>query len=224
MEIITPSAVIETPESHIEDYARLLERFGRTSHPTDGPISDESASAFLRRYAIELGHESLLEHCVVSARFICDRSASHQLVRHRLGSYTQESQRVSDYSASGIRVICPPTIRQDAARFTAWKDAVERAESAYRTLLAAGAPPEDARAVLPNCTKTELVATFNLRQWRHVFIQRALNPRAQWQIRELMTDLLKQLVGLLPSVFGDLQQKILYRLVFEDTKNIPAKD
>lgn len=216
MEVIAPSVSIITPREHIADYLRLLETFGRTCHKSEDKAGDGSAERFVDKYLIKLGHESVLEHCSISARFVCDRSASHQLVRHRIGSFSQESQRVVDYS-NGIQVICPPTIQENPDAFSLWRDHVCRAETAYRSLLEAGVPPEDARSVLPNCTKTELVATFNLRQWRHIFEQRALNPRAQWQIRELMADLLRQMHALLPVVFADLQQKILYRLVFSDT-------
>jgi len=215
MHIIKPSVVIETPESHIQDYMKLLEKFGRVCHKTESAIAEGTADVFVNKYMIEMGHESVLEHCSLTARFICDRSASHQLVRHRIGSFSQESQRYVDYSETGLEVVCPPSIRNDPVKFKSWADTVETLEKEYRRLLSLGVPPEDARSVLPNCTKTEVVATFNLRQWRHVFMQRALNPRAQWEIRELMTDLMKECYRLLPVVFGDLQQKILYNLMFE---------
>ena len=150
---------------------------------------------------------------MVTARFVCDRSASHQLVRHRLGAYSQESQRSVDYS-DGLSVICPPSIRTRQELFDEWQAMIARIEEEYRRMVEAGIPPEDARSILPNCTVTTVIATYNLRQWRHVFRQRALNPRAQWQIRELMSDLLRQLHGLLPVVFEDLSREILYRMIF----------
>ncbi len=219
MEIISPSVCIETPESHIREYSKLIERYGRTCYKSEEEISEDSAEEFILKNIIEKGHESILEHCSITARFICDRSASHQLVRHRIGSFSQESQRVVDYSRGGIQVICPPTIRNNEQAFSLWKEDIETAEKAYRDLLQTGVPPEDARSVLPNCTKTEVVTTFNLRQWRYVFMRRALNPQAQWEIRELMTELLKQMYKHMPIVFQDLQQKILYRLVFENPQS-----
>lgn len=215
MKIIKPSVTLETPVEHLRDYLTLIERYGRTCHKSEEGISPGSADPFIRKYMIDMGHESVLEHCSVTARFICDRSASHQLVRHRLGSYSQESQRAVDYSRSELCVICPPRIESRPEALTLWTRSVELAEKNYRLLVETGVPPEDARSLLPNCVKTEVVATFNLRQWRHVFIQRALNPRAQWQIRELTADLLRQMHGHLPVVFEDLQSKILYKLVFE---------
>ncbi len=215
MQIIEPRVRIETPDSHIADFPVLLERFGRACHRTENRMREGGADDFIRKYFIELGHESVLEHCAVTVRFTCDRTASHQLVRHRIGSYSQESQRAVDYSDTGIQVICPPSIRENADLLKDWTACMERLEAEYRRLVESGVPPEDARSVLPNCTKTEVVATFNLRQWRHIFIQRALNPKAQWQIRRLMADLLKMLTERLPAVFEDLQREILYKLVFE---------
>jgi len=221
MQIIQPSVTIETPAEQIKGYLAELERFGRVCHKSEDAITDGSAEAFVSKYLIEMGHESVMEHCHVTARFVLDRSASHQLVRHRIGSFSQESQRFCDYSSDGIQVICPPTIQENPEAFEQWKKSVEELEANYRTLLEANIPPEDARSVLPNCTKTEVVATFNLRMWRHIFEQRALNPRAQWQIRNLMADLLKQMNKLIPVLFQDLQQKILYKLVMSDNAILP---
>lgn len=214
MQIIEPSVTIETPLAEIRGFLPFIERCGRTCHKSEGAIHEGSAAAFVKRYAIELGHESLLEHASITVRFICDRTASHQLVRHRLGAYSQESQRYVDYSQSGLQVVCPPSVAESETAKARWIASVSEAEATYRALLADGVPAEDARSVLPGCTKTEVVATFNLRQWRHVFSERALNPRAQWQIRALTSELLKQFVALLPEVFEDLQQKILYNLMF----------
>lgn len=221
MEIIAPSVTIETPEEHLKTYPVLLERIGRISDKTSEPLTNETAERFIREELIGLERESVLEHCTITARFICDRSASHQLVRHRLASYTQESQRIVDYSDKGLVVICPPSVMENEKAFESWKALVEHTEKEYALLIEKGVKPEDARSVLPNCTKTEVVSTMNLRSWRHVFSQRALNPRAQWQIRYLMTQLLKKLNKRLPEIFGDMQQKILYKLVFEKPEHWP---
>ena len=214
MRIIEPTVSIITPQSHIDDYLALLEEYGATAYKGVHEVHETSAEDFVQRYIIERGHESILEHLVLSARFICDRSASHQLVRHRIAAYTQESQRVTSY-AEGIEVVCPPDIRENEVALAAWKQAVEMAEQQYRALIEADVKPEDARSVLPQCVKTEVVATFNLRTWRHVFLRRALNMRAQWQIRELMLKLLRDMHEALPVVFADLEPKLLYQMVFE---------
>ncbi len=213
MKLVEPSVRIETPVEVIAGYLKHLERFGRVCHRTEDQAEEGSAEPFIKKYLIERGHESVLEHGVVTARFTCDRSASHQLVRHRLGAYSQESQRAVDYS-DGLKVICPPSVQEKPELFDRWKDNILRLEAEYKTLVDGGIPPEDARSLLPNCTVTTVIATYNLRQWRHVFRQRALNPRAQWQIRELMAELLRQLHGLLPVVFEDLNRDILYRMMF----------
>jgi thymidylate synthase (FAD) len=180
---------------------------------------------------IKAGHESVLEHCSITVRFIGDRSMSHQLVRHRIAAYSLESQRYCDYGKDGFQVVLPPSIgklpagtyvkdscgwlfalgdyhidQDDQSYFQAidWLHQVGSAYETYLNLRTNGVLPEDARSVLPNCTKTEVVTTFNLRQWRHVFRDRALNPRAQWQIRELMQSTLEIFFRMLPCVFGDL--------------------
>ena len=213
MRIIEPSVTIVTPETHLATYLSLLETCGAVAYRDQHTPGPDTASDFVRQRVIEGGHLSILEHLSVSARFVCDRSASHQLVRHRLGAYTQESQRITAYQ--DIEVICPPSVRDNPALFADWTEAVQQAEARYRQLLAAGIAPEDARSLLPNCMSTTVVATFNLRQWRHVFLSRALNPKAQWQIRHLMLELLRQMNRHLPQVFADLEGELLYNFVFK---------
>ena len=162
---------------------------------------------------IKSGHESVIEHCSITVKIICDRSCSHQLVRHRIAAFSQESQRYCNYNKLGFEIIQPRTIKKDTKMgaanwvYNAWYDTVELSLAAYEQLIDYGIPPEDARSVLPNAMKTEVVTTFNLRQWRHVFIERALNRRAQWQIREIMLDILASFDMYLPCVFIDLAEK-----------------
>lgn len=144
--------------------------------------------AFVRRL-IASGHESVLEHCSLSAEIVCSRACSHQIVRHRLCAYSQESQRYVNYSKQGYDIIGDFDCSQAIAQ--------------YEQLLAEGCKPEEARSVLPNCMATRLVMTTNLRQWRHIFKERALNPHAQDEIRGLFKHLLDT-VGL-EDVFYDLR-------------------
>jgi len=227
--IVKPSAEIITPVSWDAEIMRLLEDAGRTCYKSEDKATDDSAGKFIRGI-INRGHESVIEHAVYTARIIGDRSMSHQLVRHRIAAYSQESQRYCDYGKKGLQVVCPPSIGYlapgtwehraglgcmsvwdhegcgtdlDSNRLCKWLDNRRREYKEYLDLREDGIPPEDARSVLPNATKTEVVSTFNLRQWRHVFRERALNKRAQWQIRQIMCSLLRQMASRLPVIFGD---------------------
>lgn len=201
--IVKPSFQILTPVKQIKTFPYLIEQAGRTCYKSEEKITKVSHKRFIRML-IKSGHESVLEHCVITARLIGDRSMSHQLVRHRIAAYSQELQRYCDYSKKGFQVICPPKISNSNPEFDTWKKCIAMCYVEYLALLAAKIPPEDARSVLPNATKTEVVTTFNLRQWRHVFRERALNKRAQWQIKVIMLDGLIQFRKLLPVVFEDL--------------------
>ena len=192
----------------LSTFKGLLERIelaGRTCYKSEHRITQDSADKFVRMLC-KNGHESVLEHASVTVKIIGSRDMSHQLVRHRLGSYSQTSQRFVAYK-NGIEFICPESIGvprgtyyigsgesgykfyQDAEKTKEWvffgvlthRWMQGRASdySEYLSYLEHKVKPEDARSVLPNATKTEVVTTFNLRQWRHVFRERALNPTAQ---------------------------------------------
>ncbi len=211
--IVKPSFEILTPVAQIQDYMNQLEIAGRTCYKSERLMTEDSSNKFVHMI-IKSGHNSVLEHCNITVRIIGDRSMSHQLVRHRIAAYSQESQRYCNYGKKGLQVILPLSIAKTQPEFgvkghdvdlvLGWNSFIEKAYSFYLHLLANGIPPEDARSVLPNATKTEVVTTFNLRQWRHVFVDRALNKKAQWQIREIMLSGLQQFKELLPVVFEDL--------------------
>jgi thymidylate synthase (FAD) len=224
--IIDPSIEIMTAQPVIQHIVSLLEKAGRTCYKSESKITDASAEKFVTNI-IKSGHESVIEHASITVRFICDRSTSHQLVRHRIAAYSQESQRFCDYGKKGLQVILPPSIgklptgfyksdgvhwqhesgqwilRGRDALLWSWINAIGNCYESYLLLRNNRVLPEDARSVLPNCTKTEVVTTFNLRQWRHVFADRALNPAAQWQIRNLMSQTLEAFAQELPCIFGD---------------------
>ncbi|MEW6202091.1 MAG: FAD-dependent thymidylate synthase [bacterium] len=204
------TAVVWTPEMHLDaDYiAMFLELCGRTCYKSEGRITTASAKKFLEGL-IRSGHESVIEHYSFTVKFVGDRAMSHQLVRHRLGAYSQESQRYCDYGkANKLNVILPDTIEQsDEQVKNSWAKSVLMSYLAYRELRDKGVRPEDARSVLPNSTKTEIVATYNLRQWRHVFRERACSKRVQGQIRELTTMILEECKRCLPFIFFDFEIK-----------------
>lgn len=201
--LVDPYVQLLTPREWILEYPRLIELFGRVCYKSEERIAPGSAKRFIKMLMAS-GHHSVLEHLSITVKMIGDRAMSHQLVRHRLAAYSQESQRYCNYGKKGFHVICPEGIDKD--RFT---QKIEIACKEYLHLLALGHKPEDARILLPNAMKTEVVTTYNLRQWRHVFKHRALNPKAQKQIRYLTSCCLKQFAKLLPEVFEDLSLQLL---------------
>ena len=199
MKIINASYRIETPIDGAEMLKRI-EKAGRTCYKSEDRITDESAKAFVRKL-IERGHESVLEHASITVRFVCDRGISHEIVRHRIASFSQESQRYVRYNGD-IEFINPRM--PNAKAHEAWLELCERAEETYRELLSYGVQPQQARSVLPNSTKTELVMTANLREWRH-FLKLRTAKAAHPQMRELTVPLLHELQRQTPVVFDDIQ-------------------
>lgn len=200
--VVEPSVVIMTPYAQIKEYPKMIETAGRTCYKSDDAITATSSEMFIKGL-IKNGHLSVLEHLSITVKFIGDRSMSHQLVRHRIAAYSMESQRYCNYNEQGFQVILPPSIHDDDCNYELWKESVGLACTNYCRLIKNHVPPEDARSILPNAMKTEIVTTFNLRQWRHVFRLRALSLHAQWQIRELMQTVLRTFNELLPEVFHD---------------------
>ncbi len=213
MQVIQPGhEIVFMPQT--EEILRLLELAGRTCYKSEDKITEDSAAGFVGRI-VRSGHESVIEHANVTVRFIVDRGVSHELVRHRLAAYSQESTRYANYSherfGREITVIKPCFWEEDSPEYAMWEKAMHQAEEAYMQLLDQGASPQQARAVLPNSLKTEVVMTANLREWRHVFrlrCQKAAHP----QIREVMLGLLADMHSRIPVLFDDLAQ------AFQDAK------
>ncbi len=207
MKIVSSSyEIMFIPEAHL--VLRLIEEAGRTCYKSENKITEDSSKQFVRRL-LNSGHHSVIEHISVTVRFICDRGISHELVRHRLASYSQESTRYANYSKNKfgkeITVIRPLFWDEDSPQYHQWLAAMENAESAYMKLIELGARPEQARTVLPNSLKTEVVMTCNLREWRNVFSLRCSNA-AHPQIREIMLPLLNEFKEKIPVVFDDLYE------------------
>lgn len=178
-----------------------LEVCGRTCYKSHDKIGPGTAATFVRML-IKRGHESVLEHVNITVRFICDRGVTHELVRHRIASFSQESTRYCDYGNAPIRFISPKS-HMDSAQFAVWMDAMNYATEAYNKLRDLGCMPQIARSVLPNSLKTEIVTTMNLREWRHVMRLRT-SPAAHPQMREVMNKLLAQFRVCLPVIFEDI--------------------
>ena len=205
MKIIEPKVELINAPS----YASLLstiEQAGRTCYKSEDKITEGSAEKFVRGI-VKRGHHAVIEHGVLTVRFTCDRGVSHEIVRHRLASYCQESTRYCNYSkddfSGEITVVEPFYLQPDTLAYNAWKEACEAAEAAYFSLLDWGCTPQEARAVLPNSLKTEVVMTANLREWRHFFKLRCA-PAAHPQMREVATPLLAAVQKKLPIVFDDI--------------------
>lgn len=207
MRIIKPSFVIED-ELNGEQILKKIEQAGRTCYKSENRSGPESALPFVKRI-LDSTHESVLEHEKITIRFICDRGVSHELVRHRMASFSQESTRYCNYSqekyGSEITFIKPCFWEEGSKEWERWCQGCEAAESAYLDLLKLGASPEQARGLLPNAVKTEIVVTANLREWRHI-IRLRISSRAHPQIRELMIPLLKELKKRIPVLFDDIAE------------------
>jgi thymidylate synthase (FAD) len=192
---------------------RYIEVAGRTCYKSEDKITQESSKGFVKGI-IKSGHHSVIEHISITVRFICDRGISHELVRHRLAAFSQESTRYANYSkdkfGNEITVIKPVFWPETSDAYGNWLAAMKNAEDAYLNLLKTGAKAEEARSVLPNSLKTEVVMTCNLRQWRHVLNLRC-SKAAHPQVREIMLPLLKELHEKIPVVFDDLYETFIKR-------------
>lgn len=185
-----------------------IERAGRTAHKSRLGNARDSAADFVKRL-LALGHESVIEHCSVSVRIICDRGVSHEIVRHRIASYTQESTRYCNYAEDRFQnevTFIKPVFWSDGRypkRYEVWLRAMESAEKAYLGLIEMGASPQEARSVLPSSLKTEVVVTMNLREWRHFFKLRCAS-NAHPQMQQIAKPLLQRMKEVIPVVFDDL--------------------
>lgn len=148
------------------------------------------------------GHFSTLEHA--SFTFAIDgvsRALTHQLVRHRIASYNQQSQRYVKFK-QGVSVVTPHTVQESSEAGAIYQQAIDAATEAYAKLLELGIPAEDARYLLPNAAESKIVVTMNARTLYHFFSERCCN-RAQWEIRELAWKMLELVRPLAPYVFAD---------------------
>jgi thymidylate synthase (FAD) len=267
LRVVQPKGEIKTPAPWFVGIPEFIEEAGRISHKSEEGMGKRPADDFVRRIAFKLGHESIIEHVSVSVLITGSRSMSHQLVRHRLAAYTQESQRYVDYSKTKfdntLNVIVPPSIgtfpdgtivKHSGLRVKArcekadgaWEEEEQLHTNPWRLTICNGqggvpvytdvdggrslvffhslltaydaylslrkdhkVPSEDAREVLPNACKTEVITTYNLRQWRHVFSLRC-TKHAQWQIRSIMQSILRLFLSN-PNlrVFFEDQEKLL---------------
>lgn len=186
---------------------KQIEQCGRVCYKSENNIAAGTAEKFVANI-IKRGHEAVLEHFSFSVKFTCDRGVTHEIVRHRVASYCQESTRYCNYAndkfGSEITVIKPLYLEPGTLGYDAWFMACQTAEGAYFDLLDWGCSPQEARAVLPNSLKTEIIMTANLREYRHFFKLRCAKA-AHPQMREVANMLLKMCKEQIPVVFDDIE-------------------
>lgn len=205
MKIIKPGAEV-MGDIDGKEILEKIERIGRVCYKSEDSIGDGTAERFVANL-VKSGHESVLEHVSITVKVICDRGVSHEIVRHRIASYTQESSRYCNYGngrfGREITVIEPCFWKEGTYPYNSWKTAMEIAEKTYLSLLESGATPEQARSVLPNSLKTEIVMTMNLREWRH-FLKLRTAKDAHPQMREVANVIRDTFKDRIPIVFDDI--------------------
>ena len=215
--ILKPGFEIFFNKPVVEMY-KSIERIGRTCYKSEDRITDTSHITFLKSL-INRGHEAMIEHESITVKFTVDRGVTHEMVRHRIASFAQESTRYCNYSndkyGNEVSVIdiadaikLDPKMRHMTADeifaiLEVWSDAMNDAEKHYLKMLELGATPQIARSVLPNSTKTDIWITANIREWRNIFKLRADTP-AHPQMREVMIPLLMELKEQAPLFFEDI--------------------
>lgn len=224
MKLLKNAASFEilTPEAELRDQLRRIERGGRTCYQSfNGRISNKSAERFVKMI-IKRGHFSVLEHSCLSVRFKdVSRGFTHEMVRHRLAAYSQESTRYVDYARKGgdvdldkfqVTIVAPPhrdekkKVELEDGRKMTFEQMGEEVEKFYRALRKAGWNPQDARQILPIGLRAEIVVTTNFREWLHILRMRT-SEYAHWEIRGVMVDLLSELQMILPPIFEPFKIK-----------------
>lgn len=208
MKIIEPSIEV-LDEIDGKRILQQLEKMGRVCYKSENKITETSAKEFIGRI-LASGHESVIEHEKVSVRVICDRGVSHEIVRHRIASYSQESTRYCNYSkekfGKELTFIKPCFWKEGSVLYEMWVNCMKETEKCYNAMIENGALPQEARSILPNSLKTEIIVTMNLREWRHFFKLRT-SERAHPQMREVALKILREFNERIPVIFDDIKVK-----------------
>lgn len=214
MRVIDPSVELKCLGNPL-DIMKHIEEVGRTCYKSEDKITDTSYKGFIKRL-VKRQHGAMLEHGTVTAKLVVDRGVSHELVRHRLASFAQESTRYCNYGSLGLTFVKPSAVSVPVLK-SIWTNAMQIASNAYLSMLDLGCPPQQARAVLPNSLATSLVVTANLREWRTIFSLRCA-PDAHSDMRYIMLQTLEKMYNLFPPVFEDI-----YKQYFKDDEADEAK-
>ena len=189
-----------------KEILKKIERAGRVCYKSEDKITSESAKIFIQNL-LTSGHESVIEHEKISVRIICDRGVTHEIVRHRIASYSQESTRYCNYTkdkfGNELTFIKPCFWSEDSEEYRLWIETMQIIENSYNKMIELGTKPQEARSILPNSLKTEIIVTMNLREWRHFFKLRTSN-RAHPQMREIAMMLLEKFKKGIEILFDDI--------------------
>jgi thymidylate synthase (FAD) len=208
MKVIKPSVQLLFPNdvSEIQKVLFNIELAARTCYKSESKMKNTPDIGFIID-KIKKGHLSVIEHGFATVKIICDRGISHEIVRHRIASYSQESTRYCNYTKdkfnNEITFIKPSYLKEGTIDYLVWEKAMQNAEQAYFDLLSLGGTPQEARAVLPNSLKTELIMTANFREWRH-FLELRLSKQAHPQMQEIAKMILIELQTI-PIIFDDFE-------------------
>ena len=218
MKIVKAGYEILTPVSENGKKELMhIENIARTCYKSVNTINDFNKTQEFIRNLITNGHEAMLEHSMLAVKFIVDRGVSHELVRHRVASFAQESTRYCNYSKDkfnneltfidikgSFKYMDGFTKEQQVVIINNWNTIMIEAENAYMDLTRHGVPAQVARSILPNSLKTEINITANYREWRNIFRLR-IAPSAHPQMREVMIPLFNELQNTIPVIFDDLR-------------------
>ncbi len=211
MILVKPSHEILT---YSKDALELIELAGRTCYKSEDKITENSAKKFVDMIT-RRGHHSVIEHATATVKIICDRGVTHEIVRHRLCSFSQESTRYCNYKG-GVTYVLPfwcldlgeGEYKDNPGNLSVvsstWLNAMLNSEIYYQSLIKYGWSPQQARSVLPNSTKTEIVITANVREWRHIFTLRC-HKASHPQMNEVMRPLHQEMKNLIPVIFDDIK-------------------
>lgn len=205
---------IYVPQDALDSHIMTkLERYGRVCYKSEDKMSAAGNPDFLKN-KVKLGHESIIEHEKATVMFIVDRGVTHELVRHRIGAaYSQESTRYCSYNkdkfGNEITVIEPYFLLGKQESYALWEDSCLTIEKNYMAMLQNGCSAQEARSILPNSLKTEIVVTFNMREWRHFFRLRC-DSAAHPQMRQAAIPLLRYFQEKLPQLFDDIDYDLSF--------------
>lgn len=192
-------------EPRYEKLLFLVEQAGRVCYNSESALDKESGEKFVKKL-IKMGHESVLEHATLSFMIETDRATANQIVRHRLLSFSQQSQRYVKYN--NLEFIIPEGVKEHSDEYEVMINGLKDVELRYKQLIKLGLKAEQARAILPQCTKTTIVVSGNIREIRHVLNLRCDNG-AQPDIQKLCKGILEMLHRKYPAFFDDLYKKYI---------------